>query len=171
MLLRMTDTVSLRRATEADISALDHLFQRSYLQLLVPDYPPSALVSAVPIMARAQPGLIRSGLFHVIEERGRLLGAGGWSLEAPGGRPGQRGVAHVRHLATDPDAVRRGVGRRLLTHILLEAKGSGMLQMRCQSTLTAVPFYSAMGFVPQAEQEILLNGAVPFRTVAMLAQL
>ncbi|MBS0126115.1 GNAT family N-acetyltransferase [Thetidibacter halocola] len=168
----MTETLTLRRATEADIGALDRLFQRSYRMLLEPDYSPVVLVMALPVMARAQPALIRSGLFHVVETSdGRLAGAGGWSLQAPGGRPGQRGVGHVRHVATDPAFSRRGVGRMLMAHVLLEARASGMTSLHCQSTLTAVPFYEALGFVRRGPVAVTLAGGIEFPTEFMVAQL
>jgi len=139
---------------------------------LAKDYPPSVLVTAIPTIARAQPRLVASGLFYVVEDDAGagLLGAGGWSLEAPGGRPGQRGVGHIRHVATDPAATRRGVGRMLLQHILLVARASGMAQMHCQSTLTAEPFYAAMGFVAQGPITVPLSGGLAFPAVFMTSQ-
>lgn len=167
----MTDLFTLRRATEADIGALDRLFQRSYMRLLAADYPPSTLVTIVPVIGRAQPALLRSGLFHVVESASRIVGAGGWSPGAPGGRRGQHGVGHVRHFATDPVFARRGVGRLLLGHIRLEAKAAGMTALHCQSTLSAVPFYEAMGFVRQGPVTVRLAGGMDFKAEFMIAQL
>lgn len=167
----MDQTLSLRPANLDDIDALDRLFRRSYMRLLADDYPPSVLVTAVPVIGRAQPDLVASGRFYVVEGPTGLVGAGGWSLQPPGGRPGRRGVGHMRHVATDPDHTRQGVARLLLDHILMQARGSGMLQMRALSTLTAVPFYSAMGFVQQGETQITLRGGIAFPSVVMQAQL
>ncbi len=168
----MTRVVTIRSASISDIGALDRLFQRSYARLLAADYPPSILVTAVPTMARAQPNLVQSSLFYVAEdEDGEILGAGGWSLAAPGGRPGTRGVGHIRHVATDPDAVRQGVGRAVLEHIMLTAKASGMSQLLSQSTRTAVPFYRAMGFAPEGDIEVPLGGGFRFPAILMRAQL
>ncbi len=164
--------LTIRTATMDDLGALDDLFQRSYARLLAPDYPPSVLMTAVPVIGRAQPDLLKSGLFFVTETgEGDLVGAGGWSLQAPGGRPGQRGVGHIRHVATDPEHTRAGIARGLLEHILLHAKASGMAQMHCQSTLTAVPFYQAMGFVAQGEVSVTLRGGIEFPAVFMVAQI
>lgn len=168
----MTKTFSLRRARESDMGALDRVFQRSYMQLLALDYPPSVLVTAVPVIGRAQPDLIRAGLFHVVETAdGRIAGAGGWSLQAPGGRPGQRGLGHVRHVACDPEFVRQGVGRMLMAHVLTEARASGMAALQCQSTLTAVPFYEAFGFVRQGAMEVPLPGGIGFAAELMTLRL
>ena len=101
---------TLRTTTAADIGALDDLFRRSYARLLAPDYPPSVLVIAIPLIARAQPQLVTSGRFYLVEGDGRVLGAGGWSHAAPGGGRAASGIGHIRHVATDPDAARQGVG-------------------------------------------------------------
>ncbi|ODM47548.1 hypothetical protein A9320_04335 [Ruegeria sp. PBVC088] len=168
----MSGWTTLRSARQEDIGALDHLFQRSYARLLAPDYPPSTLITAVPVIGRAQPALVASGRFYVVEDdAGRLLGAGGWSVQAPGGRPGTPGIGHVRHVATDPDATRRGVGRQLLGHILQEARAEGLQEMHCQSTLTARPFYERMGFQPRHEISVPLGGGITFPAVFMICPL
>lgn len=156
----------LRPATPADIGSVDSLLSRSYGPLLRADYPPSTLVLALPRMARAQPGLIGSGRYFLAEENGRLLGAGGWSPEPPGGGASHPGVGHVRHVATDAQAVRRGVGRALMEHVATEASGQGIRRLSCLSTLTAVPFYAALGF-RTIRQVTLTFGGAPFAVVEM----
>ena len=164
--------IAIRTARMDDLSDLDRLYERSYLRLLAPDYAPSVLMTAAPIIARAQPDLIKSGLFFVAETPSETIGAaGGWSLNPPGGKPGIRGVGHIRHVATDPDIARGGYGRALLEHILMHAKASGMREMQALSTLTAVPFYEAMGFVTQGEVEVEFRGGIKFPSVFMVAQI
>ncbi len=164
----MSPRITLRRAQRDDIGALDRLFQRSYARLLAPDYPPSVLIVAVPVMARAQHDLVASGLFYVAEdEEGQVLGAGGWSRQAPGGRPSAPGTGHVRHVATDPEAVRRGVGRLLLGRIVDEARTAGLDELQCISTRTAEPFYAAMGFTREGETEVTLRPGIAFPAVCM----
>ena len=163
----MTSPITIRTAGPQDISALDRLFPRSDARLLAADYPPSVLVTAIPVIARAQPQLLGSGLFFLAEQGGAILAAGGWSLNPPGGRPGQRGVGHVRHVATNPDHVRKGAGRAVLEHIVLVAKASGMAALHCQSTRTALPFYAAMGFVPRGEITVPLPGGLAFPAIHM----
>ena len=140
--------VRLRPATPADTGAVDTLLQRSYPRLLKADYPPSVLVTALPKMVKAQPALLRSGTYYVAEdETGALLGAGGWTARIPGvGKGRESGRANVRHVVTDPDATRRGVGRAIMTHAMTQAKAAGMTWIHCMATRTAVPFYEAVGF-------------------------
>ena len=166
----MTD-LAIRVAGAGDIGAIDRLLGRSYPTLLKRDYPPSVLVLALPAMTRAQPGLLASGTYYLAELGGVVVGAGGWTQQAPGGRPGQRGVGHVRHVATDPDHARRGIGRALMAHVMLTAKASGMASLDCLSTRTAVPFYASLGFVAVGERKVTFPGDIAFPVVAMTAQL
>jgi len=149
----------VRTATPADIGAVDALLGRSYGPLLRPDYPPSTLVLALPRMARAQPHLLASGRYFLAEDEGQLLGAGGWSPEPPGGGAVMPGLGHVRHVATDARAARRGVGRAVMERVMAEAREAGALRLSSLSTLTAVPFYEALGFQPLRPVLLRVGGA------------
>lgn len=154
----MAEQITIRPATRHDISLLDDLYRRSYARLLAADYPPSALVFALPEIARAQPELIDSGLYFVAESGTALLSAGGWSRAMPGGTGRAPGVGYVRHLATDPDAVRRGVGTRLMTHFIQDARDKGIRVLHCKSTLTATPFYKSLGFHSVGQSAMTFRG-------------
>lgn len=165
------DTLTLRRAEPFDLDALDVLFGQSYPALLKADYPPSVLVTAVPLISRAQSALIASGSFFVVCDGTEIVGAGGWTMQAPGGRPGTRGIGHVRHVVTDHRRTREGIGRALMDHIILHAHACGMTQLQCQSTRTAVPFYEAMGFEAHGEIDVPLRPAISFPAVFMVRRL
>jgi predicted N-acetyltransferase YhbS len=156
----------VRPATPQDIGAVDLLLRRSYGPLLRADYPPSALILALPVMARAQPRLLASGRYFLAEEDGVVVGAGGWSEEAPGG-PATPGLGHVRHVATDARAARRGVGRAVMTEVMEQARNAGMNRLSAQSTLTAVPFYGALGFKPIRRRDLFFGAGIPFPTFEM----
>ena len=156
----------IRPATPADTSAVDQLLGRSYPKLLRPDYPPSTLVLALPGMTKARPSLLASGTYYVAEgQNGQLLGAGGWTRNA------RRGRGDIRHVVTDPRALRQGIGRALMQHSFAVAKASGVFELECWATRTAVPFYSAMGFVPQGEIDIPLRPGITFPAVFMVRML
>lgn len=159
----------IRQATIADIGDVDRLLQRSYPRLLKADYPPSVLVTALPRMVRAQPALLQSGRYYVVEtSQGDMLGAGGWSAALPGrGREAIAGRGNVRHVVTDPDALRQGVARALLRHIFAQAEAAGMTWMHCLATRTAVPFYTAMGFEVQGDVTVPLGPGIAFPAVEM----
>lgn len=157
---------SVRTARPSDLAALDALFARSYARLLRADYPPSVIVTAVPRIARAQPRLLASGTYFVAEdEEGGLVGAGGFSrARARAGRPGR---ADVRHVVTDARAVRQGIGRAIVGRSLTDAAAAGCTWMHCLSSLTAVRFYAALGFVPRGEVLVSLAPGIDFPAIEM----
>lgn len=168
----MTQTLSLRIARPDDLSAVDLLLSRSYPRLLARDYPPSALVTAVPLITRARPDLLASGRYYVVEDTaGRILGAGGWSLAVPARRLGPddaRRVAHIRHVATDPEATRRGIGSAIMRWAMAAAVAEGVSGFECLSTRTAVPFYAALGFITAGQVDLTLAPGIVFPAVRML---
>jgi len=170
----MTQSLTLRVARLVDLAAVDTLLSRSYPRLLAADYPPSVMVTALPIISRARPELLASGRYYLLlGGTGQLLGAGGWSAAAPGpsDQPEGRVVAgdtgHVRHLATDPDAVRQGVGRAVMRAVAEAAGAAGVTRMECLSTRTAVPFYEAVGFKVVRAVDVPLRPGIVFPAVQM----
>lgn len=158
----MTQTLTIRTAAAADMSLLDAMFARSYPKLLKADYPPSVLVTALPIISRAQPALVRSGRFYLAETAADgIVGAGGWSPRR------QAGVADVRHVVTDDRHTRRGIGRAILERVFETARAAGVRRLDCKSTRTAVPFYRAMGFVTLGPVEVELRPGIAFPAIEM----
>ena len=91
----MADTITLRLATPADLAAVDALLARAYPRLLAADYPPSVLVIAVPLIARARPELLASGRYWLAcDSAGTVLAAGGWSRGAPSDGAQRAGTFH-----------------------------------------------------------------------------
>lgn len=159
--------MDIRATTKADIPAVDALLARSYPVLLKPDYPASVLVTALPLISRAQPGLVTCGTYFGVFVEGQLVSAGGWTRAKPGGGDGTGWIGHIRHVVTDPARTRQGYGRALMAHIFAGAAQAGIAEMRCQATRTAVPFYRACGFVPLGEIEVPLRAGITFPAVAM----
>ena len=161
------DSITLRRSTPADLAALDLLYARSYPALVRDDYPPSTLVLALPLLARAQPRLLASGSFYVAEADGVPVGAGGWSWSGPQGGASPVHMAHVRHLITDHRHVRKGIASVILAHAVAEARRAGARVLDCQSTLTAVPFYQSQGFREIGPVIVTLRPGIEFPAVRM----
>ena len=155
-------TRTVRVARPDDLAGVDALLARSYPRLLKPHYPASTLVMAVPLIARAKPELLRSGRYFVVEAAGQIVGAGGWSADR-----GLAGLGHIRHVATDPDAVRLGIGRALMGAVLAQAQAAGISGLHCLSTRMAVPFYAALGFRELREASIPLAPGISFPAVLM----
>jgi GNAT superfamily N-acetyltransferase len=156
-------SITLRASDGRDFDAIDAMLARTYPRLLKNDYPPSVMVTAVPLVSRANPALVRSGTYYVAETaRGEIIGAGGWTM-APQGR----GVAEVRHLVVDWQHQRRGIGRRLMMGIFAEARVRGLDRLEARATRTAVPFYEAMGFDSLGEITVPLRPGIDFPVVAV----
>ena len=168
----MNEDISVRVATLSDLAAVDDLLSRSYPALLKHDYAPSVLVTILPLISRANPALLRSGSYFVAELDGMVVGAGGWTGGSPVGLHGQPDLGHVRHVVSDHRRTRMGIGSALMDRVFETARANGMTGLEALSTRTAVPFYAALGFVPQGEVQVPLGPArLPFAAERMLKPL
>lgn len=164
--------LTIRPGRAEDIAPLDALLARSYPRLLAADYPPSVLVTAIPRISKAQPRLVTSGTYFVALRGDVLIGGGGWTRALPGdGGAGEPGTGHIRHFATDVNALRSGVGRALMDRVLEDALGQDVRRMECFSTRTAVAFYRACGFDVLQEVDIDLAPGITFPALHMLRDL
>ena len=80
---------------------------------------------------------IASSPFFVAELDSELVGFSHLDLEA----------AEVRAVFVRPDQLRRGIGARLLAAVEAAAREAGLERIVLRSSLNAVPFYEAHGFV------------------------
>ena len=163
----MDSTITIRTAGAGDIAGIDAMLAASYPILLKADYPPSLLVTAIPLISRAQPGLVTSGTYFVAVDGDAIVGAGGWTQAAPPGYDGRAGVGNIRHVVTDHRQLRRGIGRALMERVFETARAAGMERLECLSTRTAVPFYTACGFEARRDVKIPLRPGIEFPAVFM----
>lgn len=168
----MDDRYCMRAAQAGDRDALTRLLAASYPVLLAPDYAPDLLVRALPLIAQANPALLVSGSYYLVEPTlgGAPLAAGGWTADSPQQREPE-GTGHIRHVVTHPDATRQGLAAALLQHCFDQAQGAGLTHLVALSTLTAVPFYAAMGFAADREEVIAMTPEVSFPAVRMIRAL
>lgn len=158
-------------ATPQDQAAVDCLLSASYPTLLATAYTPDVLAAALPLITRARPELLACGTYWVARIGAKVVGAGGWTLGDPSGAASAQMTGHIRHVATDPDHVRRGIARGLMQVIMANARAAGITQLSCLSTLAAVPFYRAAGFTAHGAEDVTLPGGVVFPSVRMFASL
>jgi len=103
--------------------------------------------------------LVADGTYLLAECEGRLAGCGGWSRRATlyGGDHslGLRDAAlldpatqpaRIRAMYTDPDFVRRGLGRAILARCEEAARAAGFRSMEMMATLAGEPLYRACGY-------------------------
>ena len=160
--------LTIRATTKADLAEVDALLARSYPALLKSAYPPSVLVSAIPLISRARPRLLASGrYFAVCDDAGHIVGAGGVTSAPPKDWRAAQDTGHIRHVVTDPARTRQGIGRRLMTHLISVARRDDLTRLDCLSTLPAVPFYAALGFREVAPVVIELRRGIDFPSVHM----
>lgn len=160
-----------RPATLADADAVTALLQASYPRLLAGAYDAELLDRALPLMTRANPRLLASGTYFVVDGEQALLGAGGVTLDEPGTGRLIPGLAHLRHFATAPTALRRGVGRALVRACATVAAEAGARTLEAWSTLPAVPFYEASGLQVVERFDVPFTADLAFPSVRMRGDL
>lgn len=161
--LMSAGSITLRSSVGRDFEAIDEMVARSYPKLLKNDYAPSVMVTAVPLISRANPALVRSGTYYVAETAdGEIIGAGGWTLSRQG-----RSAGEVRHLVVDWRHQRRGIGRRLMMGVFAEAQRHGVGRLEARATRNSVPFYEAMGFESLGQVLVPLRPGIDFPAVMM----
>ena len=160
----------LRPASLVDLDAVTRMLTASYGKLLATHYDADLLAQLLPIIGKASPVLLASGRFHVAEMDGKIVAGGGWSFETPGTKEIVSGLGHIRHVGTHPDFTGSGLARAIVERCLEEARGAGLTDMECWSTLNGVGFYERMGFSGDEVRDIVIAG-IPMPSVIMRRRL
>ncbi len=167
----MNDPQSIRVARPTDFEAVSALLLASYSTLLAGHYDRDMLDMALPFMTRANTTLLGSGTYYVAESKtGALLGCGGWSMARPGSGETIEGEGHVRHFATHPEWVERGIGASLLARCFVDARPL-IRRLSCFSTLNGVPFYRACSFEAIGPIEGAMGPTLNFPAILMRREL
>ncbi|MBX9926596.1 MAG: GNAT family N-acetyltransferase [Hyphomicrobiaceae bacterium] len=159
----------VRTATASDATAIEDVLMASYAVMMAGAYSDDVLEAALPLMTKPNLKLIANGQFAVVASDDGLLACGGYSFERPGDGRAEPGLAHIRHYATLPSAVRRGFGRLLFEWCANAARREGATAFECYSALNAVSFYRAMGFEVVREDVVKIGGLVTFPMIVMRA--
>lgn len=158
----------LRVATPEDADAVSSVLSPSYTRLMAAAYPPDLLARTLPAITRANPLLLESGRYYLVEaESGEPAGCGGWSPDPPGRSDGDPERAHIRHFATHPAWTRRGVGRLLYERCADDARAAGFTLFEAWASLNGESFYAALGFRPLGRIETQMPGGVLFPAIRM----
>jgi GNAT superfamily N-acetyltransferase len=158
----------LRVATPDDHDAVATVLRGSFPVLWARVYPPELLASALPFTTRPHPRLLASGRYYLVEsEAGGPAGCGGWSEHPPGGEEPDPRRAHIRHFATHPDFIRRGVGRLLYQRCEADARAAGFKALECYASLNGEAFYAALGFRRLEAIDVPMPGGIGFPSVRM----
>jgi GNAT superfamily N-acetyltransferase len=157
---------TLRKATPADIPALNALIARSARRLSTGDYRPQQIEGALQGAFGVDSQLLADETYFVAEEAGRIVGCGGWSFrstlfggDARAGRDSsildpKTQPAKIRAFFVDPSNARRGIGSLLLEHCEKQAREHGYDSVELMATLPGVKLYAARGYVGAPEVQI-----------------
>jgi GNAT superfamily N-acetyltransferase len=152
-------TLSLRKASLADVPALAALIARSARLLSTAEYRSSQIEGALRGAFGVDTQLLADGTYFVVEAAAALVGCGGWSYRAtlfggdsrqdrnPSTLDPRQHAAKIRAFFVDPDHVRRGIGSLLLDHCEQQARAHGFSQAELMATLPGVKLYAARGYV------------------------
>lgn len=168
----------LRPATAADLPALRRLMARA-IDALQAAYLSPDQVAASRLVMGLDTQLVTDGTYFVVEIDGGVAGCGGWSRRATlygGDHSGAlreprlldpaSEAARVRAMYTDPDHVRRGVGRRILSACENAAAAEGFTRAELMATLAGEPLYRVAGYT-QIERIMDETGPVGVPLVRM----
>jgi hypothetical protein len=77
---------TVRAASLQDAEAVSALLEASYPSLMAFGYQPTLFARALPLLTKANPRLLSSGIWYVVEAPdadNRLVGCGGWARQRP----------------------------------------------------------------------------------------
>jgi GNAT superfamily N-acetyltransferase len=151
-----------RRATQDDLREVAVVHKVSILDLCAAHY--SAVELSLWTDALRPDGyaaLLTGREFLVAEEEGRVLGFGVLDL----------GQSLINATYVSPEAVRRGIGRRLVEAMEDAARQGGVSRLHLNSTLNAVPFYERLGYVQREAAYNRLPTGAELPCVAMTKDL
>jgi GNAT superfamily N-acetyltransferase len=158
----------LRIAMPADADAVAAVLGPSYGEVMAEAYPAELLARALPLITRANPRLLESGRYYLVEtESCEPAGCGGWSAHPPGACEPDPRRAHIRHFATHPAWLRHGVGRMLYARCEADARATGCTVFEAWASLNGESFYAALGFRSLEPIEAPMPGGIRFPAVRM----
>jgi GNAT superfamily N-acetyltransferase len=104
---------------------------------------------------------IASQPFFVAEQSGEIVAFAQLELER----------AEIQALYVRPDCLRRGVGRQLLRELETVGLRLALRRLSLSSSLNAVPFYTAHGYVAEPPTSVSLGPGIELACVPMHKQL
>lgn len=151
--------VSVRQAVREDGPAIESLIDASIRILGGRFYGEALIESSLKYVFGVDTTMIDDGSYLVIESKGAIIGAGGWShRKTPFGgdqampvrdaelrQPG-RDAAVIRAMYVHPDWAKMAIGRLIIETCEKVARAAGFRDLELVATLSGVAFYERMGY-------------------------
>jgi N-acetylglutamate synthase-like GNAT family acetyltransferase len=178
-LVRVKVNWEVRLAREQDIPALERLIPLSVRTLPAAHYSVEQMEAALGPVFGVDRQLIRDGTYFVVEQRGQIVGCGGWSRRKAvfGGdrdRPGEDArldpkcdAARIRAFFVHPDFVLRGMGRSILVMCEAAIQKAGFLSAELVATLTGEPLYASFNYRIIERYEVPVSTGLTLPVVRM----
>ncbi len=153
----------IRAARRSDHEDMDALFRASVQALCADFYPPEVIEhwAGNPGAERIVRGQTRGDEHFILRRGGRLAAFGALNLERE----------LLEALFVEPAFAGQGVGRELLAFLVDLAGRAGLTRLKVNSSLNAVGFYQANGFVEYGRGDFELGGGVTLDSVFLERQL
>lgn len=125
----------IRRAVESDAEAISQLIVQTLRLSNAADYPPEVIdrVAANFDVAGVRALMASRAVFVALDEA-RVVATASLADDV------------VRSVFVLPEMQGRGLGKALMNHVEGVARTAGVQQLRVPASLTAVPFYVALGY-------------------------
>lgn len=176
-------TVSLRKATLADIPAIEPLIAASVRELQAGFYTPDEREAALGSVFGVDTKLIEDGTYFVAECEGEVAACGGWSRRKTMFGSNDSPVkddawldpavdaARIRAFFVGPKWARRGIGSAIMRACEAAAKAEGFQRLELVATLPGERLYLAHGFEELERFEAPLPGGGGLPVIRMSKQL
>jgi putative acetyltransferase len=161
----MSTPVTIREMRSGDARRFLEIHHAAVREIAANDYPPSVVEAwARPITDQVIERFLanRDGEVRLVAEiDGEPVGIGAIVVSH----------SELRACYVDPSAARRGVGTALVTKIEEIAREHRLGHLELESSITAEPFYSALGYEVESRGQLLLSAEVPMASVKMRKRL
>ena len=147
--------VQIRRALDSEVGAISGLVVQTLRLSNARDYPPA-------VIDRVAANFDTAAVRELMATREVFVVLDGERVVATAGLAGDV----LRSVFVLPEMQGRGLGKALMKHVEGVARAAGVQQLRVPASLTAVPFYSALGYAVVRE---VVDGDE--RTLVMARQL
>lgn len=155
------EALCLRPVRAEDLEVVATLQERAIMRFGAPVYGEAKARAWARLGVQFRRDLLGDG-FWVVEGEGRIQGVGGWSPDSI-----ESDLAWLRYLFVDPRAAGRGIGRSLVARAESAAQAAGRPRIHVWSSLNAVGFYRAVGYLAQRRARWPIEAGIELDHVLM----